>query len=263
MENAIATLASRVSPEAQNKGAPEGLKTGHINHGVTLFETFADDGDNTKVIVIQRLAGEMTCIDFGQAVKDAQAIADNTDSASGWKAPADAKGADKYGPKRSVLNARMSEAKALFGAYKIDPSVLKEKGYWLAIKAARELLDSKGVKWDGTPKPTDADKAAKKAVRASDAALAQAQKLNPQKAGESMKEYILRVADLADVLAENAAIDVLVKALGALHEDKEMLHSALFYYLKAQGPDVMEACAEQLFDAAAEMRGQPSMDAPF
>lgn len=261
MDNIILSLPSRVSPEAQAAGAPEALKTGHINYGKDLFDTFAeDDSQGYKVNKVAQWAEAMTCDQFASAVKDAQSIADNTDAACGFKAPEGAKGADKYGPKRLVLNARMSEAKALFGAYKQNPSVLKEKGYWAALKAARDLLDSKGIKWDGTPKPTDADKKAAKVRHASDAALKEAQKLNPQEAGESMKDYILRVADLADAIQENMLIDSLVEKIGKLHDDQDVIMSALFEYIKAQGKDVMEDCAQQLFDKVAEMNGTQSAE---
>lgn len=253
MENVINTLPARVSPEAMQQGTPEGLKVGHLSIASDIFETFGNDSDNTKVQVVARWADALTCDQFAKECKDAQEIADKTDAACGFVAPKDAKGTEKYGPKRRLINSRMSEAKALFGVYKINPDVLKEKGYWAAIQAAREFLDSKGVKWDGTPRPSDEVKASRKLNKELSEADMAVRKDHPMEEGENYKEYVERIAPLVDEYREAMQVAKIVEKLKELGTE-ELVNMAIFEVIKSYGPDHMDLCAQQLHEEAEELR---------
>lgn len=253
MQNVIATLPERVSPEAMQAGAPEGLRTGHISIAAEIFKTFAEDADDTKIKTIGRWADALTCDQFAAQIKDAQELADKTDAACGFVKPANAKGQEQYGPKRRVLNQRMSEAKRIFGVLKLDPFVVAERGYFNAVNAAREYLDSKGLKWDGTPLPTESQKASKKANREANAALEAAKDANPQQAGESIKDWMERIAPLADEFQQEEKVNRVVETLKKMHSEGHPVLEAIFNFLALQGTEQMHLMAQQLHETAQEL----------
>lgn len=248
MEHVLATIESHVSPEALAKGTPEGLKTGHINAGMSLYEAYSQDDNqaSTTVELILSLADTLTQDQFATACKDAQQVASNTDAALGFAVPTNAKGADKYGPKRKIINARMSEAKALFGVQKMNPDILKEKGYWSAVASARDFLDSMGKKWDGDNKSTKEQVQAKKAVVASDKAVKAAMESLPREPGESLRDWLLRGgSDLAEEIQEEQEVSAVLQGLYKMGSVDVVLQ-AMFKYIAAQGQEVVNQFAQDL-----------------
>lgn len=174
--------------------APEALKSGSINYGVTLVEMFTDDkAEETKVKQLQAMAQTITCEEFSKAVKHAKDIADATDKANGFVKAEGAKGQDAYGPKRQLLNARMSEAKRIFGVAKMAPDVLKEKGYWTAVNTAREWLEANGKTWDGLTAESAESKQARKHDALRTGAIAKAMNENPQQKDEDRATWLQRI----------------------------------------------------------------------
>jgi len=192
MDNVLATLPAKVSPDAINAGASPALKSATISHASDLLKTFTADAlDNTKVKVIAAIAitAGLTCEEFKAECKQAQKLADEADTLSGFKVPEDAKGVDKYGPTRRVLNQRLSEAKQLFGVFKMAPNILQEMGYVKALDTARKHLDSLGVKWDGSKPQTESQKALKEETAAFSKAMAEC----PRAEGEDKAAWLERV----------------------------------------------------------------------
>lgn len=195
MDNVLASLPEKVSPTAVNTPVNPGFTTGGTTFATSLVEQFtADAGVTTKLTLLREMASQLTCEQFKEEAKKAQTIADTIDAANGFKKPEDAKGQAQYGAVRQVLNARLSEAKALFGVLKASPDSLKEKGYAAALKASREWLKAQGLKWDGSKAPTDEQKAAKDVQKA----MADAMKNNSQHPGESLKDYMARLETLVE-----------------------------------------------------------------
>jgi hypothetical protein len=232
MDNVIASLPSRVSPMALAAGASVALATGAINHASTLLEIYvSEETEDTKVKAIGRIAeAGITCEEFAKSCKKAQEMADDLDKANGFKAPDDAKGQDLYGPKRRVLNQRLSEAKRLFGVFKMQPDVLKERGYWSALDAARTYLDQIGMKWDGTKQDTSESKANKNHAKLARKALEAVMVANPMQAGESIKTYNDRMSDMVEQTMEDMqeqaqqdAVNKVVKSLTEKHPDWNFL----------------------------------------
>ena len=176
---------------------PQEIQTTHvggINYGAALVEMFADEsGEATKVKQLQAMAQVITCTEFAGAVKHAKDIADATDSANGFTKPEGAKGQACYGPKRQLLNARMSEAKRVFGVAKLAPEVLKEKGYWAAVNTARMWLETNGKTWDGQVVESAESKQARKHDALRTGAIAKAMNENPQEKGEERADWLARI----------------------------------------------------------------------
>lgn len=260
MDNILATLESKVAPAALAAGTSETLKVGKINVGKVLYDIYSeiDDKANTAVVKIIELAAVYTAPEFREAVSQAQEMATAQDAATGWKAKEGAKGAELYGPARRNINTRMSEAKQIFGVAKLASFVVKEKGYFSALTAARDWLGEKGMKWDGVRALTTDEKKAKKAQKANQEAIFAAQKVLPQHPGESILDYNIRVAKKAEAIKESLAISALLNQIRNLEEiaSEDDVLSAVFEYIQAKGPDVMEDCAKQLFDQAAEDRAK-------
>ena len=257
MENVLANLESQVAPAAMAAGADEGLKVGHMNYGKELFDLYVgDDSKDTMVKAIVRMASALTCEQFRAECEKAQEIASSTDAACGFKAKDGAKGTEKYGPKRRTINTRLSEAKQIFGCAKLDLSKVIERGYWSALQSAKDTLGEKGLKWDGQKAATKEQRIAQRDNKESLEAFALAQKILPQHAGESIKQWTERVAIKAESLKEQMAVDELVEKIKALHANGDYVMSAVFEYIKDQGPDVMEECGKQLIAEAAEDRAE-------
>lgn len=184
-QNAPATLVAITSTQV-----------GGINHGADLVEMFADEsGEASKVqkIIHKATVDNLTCVEFAAAVKHAKDIADATDSANGFKKPAGAKGQAAYGPKRQLLNARMSEAKQVFGVAKLAPDMLKEKGYWAAVNTARAWLQANGKSWDGQVAESSEAKQARKHDALRTGAIAKAMNDNPQQKDEDRATWLARI----------------------------------------------------------------------
>lgn len=219
MENVIATLPQKLSPAAVAEAKPDSLATGHVSFASDLVNEFTNDTHNTtRIALLTRMASQLTCEQFKEECKKAQEIASTIDAASGFTKPEGSKGADQYGPVRRVLNQRLSEAKQLFGVFKQQPELLKEKGYGPALSAARQFLDSKGIKWDGSKAPTDEQKAAK----ATSKALTEVMHDNPQQAGETLGQWMLRCEGLVQNKLEQQQEEKKEKAFEKLLKDVDV-----------------------------------------
>lgn len=175
-----------------------------VSIGAEIVETFADSvQESTKVERIGSWAQSLTTSEFSDAIKKAKEITDTIDSANGFKKPEGAKGQDCYGPKRQLLNSRMSEAKRIFGVFKQAPDVLKELGYWAAVNKARQWLEEHGKTWDGNKALTKAEKALSQAAKLEGAVYAETARQNPQQMGETIEDYRTRIAGL---MAQGVAV---------------------------------------------------------
>lgn len=257
MNSVISALASKVSPEALNTPALVGLKVGHINHGAAIYSTFVAEADKqglTQMETIREIAltSKLSCVEFAAAVKAAQEMADATDKANGFVKPVGAKGQDNYGPKRRLLNQRASEAKQLFGVFKLQPQLLQEKGYWQGLSDARDYLSALSLKWDNTPVLSSDAKAANKAGKVEREALADVMATNAMQEGETRAQYLDRIDQLAEDAIDAAkteafnkvvktTIDSLTEKHGhemllaiAVHAIQEIMDDAQLQELQAQ-----------------------------
>lgn len=259
MDNPIALLPQKVSPDAVQQGAPEALKVGHISIAADIYKMYAGDSDDTKIKTVARWAEAKTCEEFRKECKDALTIADNVDKANGFTPKPDAKGTDKYGPKRKMMASRMSEAKMLFGVNKLAPNILKEKGYWDALEAARSFLKDKGIKWDGEPRPTDARKEELAYNRAMDAAEQAVRDAHPMQPGESWADYKDRIAPLVDEYKEKQDVEKVAEAIRkvAASAGADKFGKALELLFQSKGKEACETLAAKLSELASKMEQAP------
>lgn len=237
MEHALVKIEQN-APASLEKQTPPTHATHSAAH--TLVEMFTDEAsDATKVNQLRNMATAMTCDEFAKAIKAAKDMADAIDSANGFKKPEGAKGQAAYGPKRQLMNARSSEAKRIFGVAKQAPDVLKEKGYWPAVNAARSWLDSNGKTWDGNTAETGEAKAARKAAEVVSAARNKVMLDNPQKMGETRLDYLTRIDGLMGEAEEAATAATFDKRV-------ETIEASLRKQFGSEMDALMEACSRIL-----------------
>jgi hypothetical protein len=239
MENVITSLPSRVNDAAMNQGF-QPLSNGVVSHASDLFAAYTDDSaDNSKLACIKAMTF-MSPDEFSKECKAAQALADTVDAANGFKAiEGTKKMEERYGLKRRVLNQRLSEAKRLFGVFKQAPDVLKEKGYFAAVAAARQWLSDNKKTWDGNTALSSDEKQAK----ASKAALVNA-------LAEGLADGM--DVDTAKAAAENKVFETKVQALLASlvkTHDGDTLFTVALRLIEATDVDAIDQAITYLSEA--------------
>lgn len=209
--NPIATLI----PPAQQAAPQQTQDVANAAH--ILVTQFAQpERTQSRTRAIWTMATMLTVTEFSQAMDKALETAKANDKTAGFTPASDAKGRDKYGPMQSTLATVASQCRQVFGACKIDPEsivIATPDGavvnpdlfpnWSKAYEKARAFLTEKGIDWTGNP--VSEIKAARKAKakRSDDAeVMAEVMAAHPQQAGESMADYMVRIAD--DVAAESA-----------------------------------------------------------
>jgi hypothetical protein len=210
--NPIATLV----PPVDNPTKPERQPIANAAH--TLVQQFSEpESTQARTRSVWTMARELTCQEFDAAMTKALESAASMDKASGWKPAGDAKGRDKYGPRQSTLATLASQCRQVFGACKIDPELFFSTAdgavvnsdlfpnWSTAYNASREYLKDKGVNWQGSP--LSAEKAARQNKReASENAdiFNTVSSSHPKAMGESMADYMARIAPMMDAAADDA-----------------------------------------------------------
>jgi hypothetical protein len=202
--NPIATLI----PPVDNPQQPQTQPVADAAH--VLVAQFAQpESTQSRTRAIWEMALSLTVAEFQDAMTRALAQAAANDKAAGFTPGPAAKGRDKYGPMQSTLATVASQCRQVFGACKIDPESIVSAtpdgavvnpdlfpNWSKAYEKARAFLTEKGIDWTGNP--VSEIKAARKAKakRADDAdVMAEVMAAHPQQAGESMADYMVRIAD--------------------------------------------------------------------
>ena len=213
--NPIATLV----PPVDNPQKPTQQPVADAAH--VLVQQFSEpESTQSRTRSVWQMARELTCAEFDDAMTRALAQAASMDKASGWKPAPDAKGRDKYGPRQSTLATVASQCRQVFGASKIEPELFVSTpdgavvnsdlfpNWSNAYRKAAEYLKDKGINWQGSP--LSAEKQARQNKReASENAdifnTVSAQ--HPKAMGESMADYMARIAPMMDEAADKAHSD--------------------------------------------------------
>lgn len=244
MESVLVKVAETTSPAAMASGTNPALKSvSHVSMASDLFKAFTDDDlENTKLSVLRHMAlvQGLTIAQFGEEVKLAQKLADEADAMNGFKPAEHPKSMDeRYGLKRRVLNQRMSEAKNLFGVFKQEPSILKEKGYWACLQAARNWLKANGKTWEGDTALSATDKA----VKAEKKALAKA-------IGAAVADGV-SIEGAVEAAKHQVAEDKLASFINKLVKDTDgnVLITACLRILESQSSSDIQGYIEYLSEA--------------
>lgn len=202
--NPIATLVPPVDNPQQPQPQPI------VDAAHTLVNEFAQpERTQSRTLSIWKMATMLTVAEFQDAMTRALAQAAANDKAAGWQPGAGVTGRKAYGPMQSTLATVASQCRQVFGACKIDPESIVSAtpdgavvnpdlfpNWSKAYEKARAFLTDKGVDWTGNP--VSEIKAARKAKakRTDDAdVMAEVMAAHPQQAGESMADYMVRIAD--------------------------------------------------------------------
>ncbi len=180
----------------------------------------------SRTRAIWEMALSLTVAEFQDAMTRALAQAAANDKAAGFVPASTAKGRDKYGPMQSTLATVASQCRQVFGACKIDPESIVSAtpdgavvnpdlfpNWSKAYEKARAFLADKGVDWTGnTVAAVKAARKAKAKRAASDDVEAQVKAQNPQMSGESMAQYLVRIAPMMDEAEEKAHATAMAEA---------------------------------------------------
>lgn len=242
--NPIATL---VAP-ADNAQQPQQQDVANAAH-ILVAQFATPESTQSRTRAIWDMSTRLTVTQFSAAMDDALKQAAANDKAAGWAPASDAKGRDKYGPSQSTLATMASQCRQVFGACKIDPECIVNipasgvvmpdlfPNWSNAYQKAKQFLADKGVDWTGNTLSSIKQARASKAKRADDSdVLAEVMETHPQQAGESMADYMVRIAD--DVQA----------AQDAKHATKmaEAAKKELTRLIKVYGEDVADVLEEMV-----------------
>lgn len=210
--NPIATLV----PPADTQQQPAQADVANAAH--TLVAQFSEpESTQSRTRSVWEMARILTCQEFDQAMAKALETAKAMDKASMWKPAPDAKGRDLYGPRQSTLATVASQCRQVFGACKIDAELFFSTADGAVVNAdafpnwskatekARTFLKDKGITWQGSP--LSAEKAArqnKKDQEFSDGVEATVKKAHPKAMGESLADYMVRIAPYMEEAEQQA-----------------------------------------------------------
>lgn len=186
-----------------------------------LVSQFSEpESTQSRTRSVWEMARTLTCAEFDQAMTRALEQANAMDKASGWKPAPDAKGRDKYGPRQSTLATVASQCRQVFGASKIEPELFVTTpdggvvnsdlfpNWSNAYRKAAEYLKEKGITWQGSPLSAEKQARQNKREASENADIFNAVSANHPKAmGESMADYMTRIAPMMDEAADKAHAD--------------------------------------------------------
>ena len=190
----LASLDSRATTESALASGKDTLGVAKLT-GQYLFERFCTDGEQSKMDIVRWCVDHIEVAAFKTALKDMVAIA--------------AKHSDAV--KKTAQN-HQSVMRTAYGAWRFAKQALSDlggddnTGYQAMRVLGRQALKQAGVKWDGTPAPTETDAAVATMDKAQAHALAEIRKDNPARDGETPVEWEARCRGiLAANMAENDA----------------------------------------------------------
>jgi hypothetical protein len=252
---AIAAAGAEQFESSANKQA-----TTHAQVALELLDQFGQaESTQSRVQCLFFMATDgLTCEEFDECMADALTRAKQADKAAGFKAADDAKGRDLYGPRQSSLASNASNARQVFGCFKVSPEAIVKAGpsgvmhtdlfpnfsnaYGKAVAELRRL----GVNWKGQPVSVIEQAAKQKKANNAAVDIETAAKLaNPQQAGETIEQWEARIEALLPEF-EQAATDAaasdagekLHKSLCKKYGDDKLVEAILIAALKAAGYEI-------------------------
>jgi hypothetical protein len=164
MQQALADAGLTTPPDAPTQATPPDAPATLRKVPVPKLEVPAFTADNLQAWYEERQAKTGAAPGERRAIKVliamvAQVTADDLRKTLTEYADKAAKGT----PDRKTRNARAAEIKALYGAWKFAPAQLpQDKGYHGTVDAARRILESMHLKYDGGALKDDARRKAEK-----------------------------------------------------------------------------------------------------
>lgn len=211
-------------PPAEHMQQPTQQPVADAAH--VLVSQFSEpESTQSRTRSVWEMARTLTCAEFDAAMSKALETAKKMDDASGWKPAPDAKGRDKYGPRQSTLATVASQCRQVFGACKIEPELFVSTpdggvvnsdlfpNWSNAYRKASEFLKNKGINWQGSPLSAEKQARQNKREASENADIFNAVSAqHPKAMGESMADYLSRIAPMLDEAAEKARADKMAES---------------------------------------------------
>lgn len=185
-QSTLANLDSRTTPAAIREARPDGVNNGQsVNFsGQYLYDRLIEnnEAEQTRMNLVRAAINQVDVASWKKSLKDMVEIA------------------KKHGEsKEKTARNTMTVLRNSYGALRFAKDVLEAKyglteqsGFNVMQIAAPKALKDKGIKWDGTPLPTDEQKAEVERVRDEASVMKEIQKANPIQNGESVADWTKR-----------------------------------------------------------------------
>jgi hypothetical protein len=146
-------------------------------------------------------------------------VADVKEAVKGFKAQAEEEHGKKSPAYKSASN-RAGDIQALYGAYRFANWKPDGMGYQKATEAARAILVEKSLKWDGNHKPTDTEKADRKAAEnvGKQAAMVELERREFERANPGVEITPEKIEEFRAQVAESVKRAGAVKMADAIFE---------------------------------------------
>lgn len=193
----LANLASKTSPAAVREAKPAGLNNGQsVNFsGQYLYDRLIEnnEAEQTRMNLVREAIKQVDVQQWKKSLADMVEIA------------------KKHGPsKEKTARNTQTVLRNSYGALRFAKDVLESKfglteasGFNIMQIAAPQALKEKGIKWDGTPKPTEEQRAERERVRDEASVMQEIQKANPIQTGESVADWTKRCLSKYDEAMAN------------------------------------------------------------
>lgn len=207
-----------------------------------IFVTFGKAPDAKRTAVIADLVRDkVTAAEYKRIERQAFDLAAQEDKKNGFKPEPGAAGRDRYGPRQRAMQVRGAERRAVYGYLAKHPNEdVRKATFEQVLLTARQFLQQHSLKWNGEPrKPRSAAPRVDIAADATRQATADVMGRITQRPGESMADYMMRIAgDIETAKAE--ATEHL------LHDRAEAIATKLVW---DHGLDLCHAVATRLLSA--------------
>lgn len=257
-DHPMATIAAGGAEQFESSANKQA--TTHAQVAIELLDQFGQaESTQTRVMSLFYIATDgLTCEEFDECMADALTRAKQADKAAGWKPAEGAKGRDLYGPRQSSLASNASNARQVFGCFKVSPDAIAKPGpsgvmhsdlfpnFSAAYRMAVAELNRLKVNWKG--QAVSVMEAAAKTKKANNAAIdieTAAKLANPQQAGETIEQWEARIEALLpefeQAATDSAASDAgakLFKSLVKKYGDEKLVEAILIAALKEAGFEI-------------------------
>lgn len=225
-QSILANIAQRTNTAAAQAPSSDSVRTGLNFSGQYLYDRFIanDDAEVTKMGIVRQMADSLPIGEIKKVLKDFVAVAK-----------------EKGEAQEKTARNHMSVMRAACGALKhakdelIKAGYNERTGYQTMRVLAKKALDAKGIKWDGSKVLSDEERDEKKHSAESKKALEEIQMENPQKIGESIKDWLDRIGEMVDQRTEELRAEARNKRITKMAQR------------------VIELCGDDIYDIIARV----------
>lgn len=225
-------------------------------HAHSILAAFGDQTvEEKRMQCVWRMAvgdGRLTAGQLEEEIRYAQKLATEVDKTNGFKPKENAKGQEKYGPKRASMNTIGSSIRQVWGALTHcglgsertsdglpkEPALKQSTGFAFAVKRSREALKQHNIDWRGAPLPSDEQKQQNAAAR-----------LQQDEMDKYASEFPMRAGETIAAFQERQRQAVEIRLVNSTKEREEKLVSDMAGEVwQSLGPELASMVADMLYD---------------